>query len=242
MRSTSAADGGVVAADAALALPGELERGGRCLRCERGGTCRSCGQRRRRAWRLVVVEGLSYREAGERMGLTPERVRLLVGQERDHRDLDTVQAELRRDRECARVRGARAPARSGADPRETRRVHRDAADRPRAATRVRAAQERQLSAADRGCRGQPADDRPRPRPARARRLLNHPRARLPHRPARRRALPGTRRPWPRRPAGLGGCLTDSEERAARKSSRCEGAWGRVPGTWASGGPIAAFGR
>ena len=87
MRSTSAADGGVVAADAALALPGELERGGRCLRCERGGTCRSCGQRRRRAWRLVVVEGLSYREAGERMGLTPERVRLLVGQERDHRDL-----------------------------------------------------------------------------------------------------------------------------------------------------------
>ena len=87
MRSTSAADGGVVAADAALALPGEHERGGRCLRCERGGTCRSCGQRRRRAWRLVVVEGLSYREAGERMGLTPERVRLLVGQERDHRDL-----------------------------------------------------------------------------------------------------------------------------------------------------------
>ena len=171
MRSTSAADGGVVAADAPLALLGAR---GRCLRCERGGTCRSCGQRRRRAWRLVVVEGLSYREAGERMGLTPERVGLLVGQERDHRDLERfrlnfvatesvrafVERELQRD--------------PGADPRETRRVHRDAADRPRAATRVRAAQERQLSAADRGCRGQPADDRPRPRPARARRLLNHP--------------------------------------------------------------------
>ena len=118
MRSTSAADGGVVAADAALALPGELERGGRCLRCERGGTCRSCGQRRRRAWRLVVVEGLSYREAGERMGLTPERVRLLVGQERDHRDLERfrlnfvatesvrafVERELQRDPELTHAK------------------------------------------------------------------------------------------------------------------------------------------
>jgi transposase len=118
MRSTSGADGGVVAADAPLALPGELERGGRCLRCERGGTCRSCGQRRRRAWRLVVVEGLSDREAGERMGLTLERVRLLVGQERDHRDLERfrlnfvatenvrafVERELQRDPELTHAK------------------------------------------------------------------------------------------------------------------------------------------
>ena len=189
MRSTSAADGGVVAADAALALPGELERGGRCLRCERGGTCRSCGQRRRRAWRLAVVEGLSYREAGERMGLTPERVRLLVGQERDHRDLKRfrlnfvatesvrafVERELQRDQELTHAKLAEFIGMRQIDL------------------------ERQL-----GRGGQPADDRPRPRPARARRLLNHPRARLPHRPARRRALPGTRRPWPRRPAGSAG--------------------------------------
>ena len=87
MRSSSVPGGVALAADAPLASRGEFESPGRCLRCERGGTCRSCGQRRRLVWRLVVVEGLSLGQAGERMGLTPERVRLLVAQERDHRDL-----------------------------------------------------------------------------------------------------------------------------------------------------------
>jgi hypothetical protein len=58
-----------------------------CWRCNGGGTCASCAQRRKRAWRLVTVEGLSHEEAAARMRLTPEQVRLLVAQERDRQDL-----------------------------------------------------------------------------------------------------------------------------------------------------------
>jgi len=87
MRSPSIVRAGALAAEAPLASLGNGERSGKCSCCERAGTCRSCGQRRRRAWRLVAVDALSYAEAAERMGLTPERVRLLVAQERDHRDL-----------------------------------------------------------------------------------------------------------------------------------------------------------
>ena len=58
-----------------------------CSRCNGGGTCASCAQRRKRAWRLVIVEGLSHEEAAARMRLTPEQVRLLVAQERDRQDL-----------------------------------------------------------------------------------------------------------------------------------------------------------
>ena len=58
-----------------------------CPRCEGGGTCASCAQRRKHAWRLVTVTGLSHEETAMRMRLTPERVRMLVEQERDRRDL-----------------------------------------------------------------------------------------------------------------------------------------------------------
>ena len=58
-----------------------------CSRCDGGGTCASCAQRRKRAWRLVAVAGLSYEEAAARMQLTPEQMRLLVSQERDRQDL-----------------------------------------------------------------------------------------------------------------------------------------------------------
>ena len=58
-----------------------------CSRCNGGGTCASCAQRRKRAWRLVAVAGLSYEEAAARMQLTPEQMRLLVSQERDRQDL-----------------------------------------------------------------------------------------------------------------------------------------------------------
>ena len=60
---------------------------GTCLRCNGGGKCASCAQRRKRAWRLVTVEGLSHEDAAARMRLTPEQVRLLVAQERDRQDL-----------------------------------------------------------------------------------------------------------------------------------------------------------
>jgi hypothetical protein len=59
-----------------------------CARCAGQGTCRSCAQRRKHAWRLVAIDSLSYQQAAERMHLTPGRVRLLVAQERDHRDLE----------------------------------------------------------------------------------------------------------------------------------------------------------
>ena len=58
-----------------------------CSRCSGGGTCASCAQRRKRAWRLVAVADLSYEEAAARMQLTPEQMRLLVSQERDRQDL-----------------------------------------------------------------------------------------------------------------------------------------------------------
>jgi hypothetical protein len=58
-----------------------------CPRCSGAGTCASCGQRRKRAWRLVTVNGLSYEETAIRMRLTPGQVDLLVAQERDRREL-----------------------------------------------------------------------------------------------------------------------------------------------------------
>ena len=58
-----------------------------CSRCNGGGTCASCAQRRKRAWRLASVKGLSYEEVAAQMRLTPEQVRLLVAQERDRQDL-----------------------------------------------------------------------------------------------------------------------------------------------------------
>lgn len=59
-----------------------------CPRCDGAGTCASCGQRRKCAWRLVTINGLSYEETAIRMRLTPARVRLLVAQERDRQDLE----------------------------------------------------------------------------------------------------------------------------------------------------------
>lgn len=77
--------------------------------CEGRGTCRSCAQRRKHAWRLVTVDGLSDNQAAKRMRLTPGRVRLLVAQECDRRDLqqyrldmiaaDRVRAFLEREQE-----------------------------------------------------------------------------------------------------------------------------------------------
>lgn len=58
-----------------------------CSRCHGGGTCASCAQRRKRAWRLVTIQGLSYEDAAVRMRLTPEQMRVLVVQERDRQDL-----------------------------------------------------------------------------------------------------------------------------------------------------------
>lgn len=57
-----------------------------CERCD-DGTCRSCAQRRRHAWKLVCTQGLSVAATARRMGLTEGRVRLLVAQERERRDL-----------------------------------------------------------------------------------------------------------------------------------------------------------
>ena len=65
-----------------------------CPRCADGGTCRSCAQRRKHAWRLVEQRGLSYERAATRMRLTPAQVRLLVLRERDHQDLKRFKVDL----------------------------------------------------------------------------------------------------------------------------------------------------
>ena len=65
-----------------------------CSRCADGGTCRSCAQRRKQAWRLVEQRGLSYGRAAARMRLTPAQVRLLVFRERDHQDLQRFKLDL----------------------------------------------------------------------------------------------------------------------------------------------------
>ena len=65
-----------------------------CSRCADGGTCRSCAQRRKHAWRLVEERGLSYELAAARMRLTPAQVRLLVLRERDHQDLQRFKLDL----------------------------------------------------------------------------------------------------------------------------------------------------
>ena len=72
---------------------GDPRRSG-CPRCADGGTCRSCAQRRKHAWRLVEQRGLSYELAAARMRLTPAQVRLLVLRERDHQDLQRFKLDL----------------------------------------------------------------------------------------------------------------------------------------------------
>ena len=72
---------------------GDPPRSG-CSRCADGGTCRSCAQRRKHAWRLVEERGLTYASAAARMRLTPAQVRLLVFRERDHQDLQRFRLDL----------------------------------------------------------------------------------------------------------------------------------------------------
>jgi hypothetical protein len=61
--------------------------GGLCPRCGGMASCRSCVQRRARAWRLVDVDGLSVEDAAGRMGLPAGRVRRLVALQRDALEL-----------------------------------------------------------------------------------------------------------------------------------------------------------
>ena len=62
---------------------------GSCPRCDRTGrTCPSCTQRRRVAWRLVDEQKQTIQQAAAKLGLPPARVRELVENERDRRELD----------------------------------------------------------------------------------------------------------------------------------------------------------
>ena len=65
-----------------------------CPRCADGGTCRSCAQRRKHAWRLVEQRGLSFERVAARMRLTPGQVRLLVFRERDYQELKRFRLDL----------------------------------------------------------------------------------------------------------------------------------------------------
>jgi hypothetical protein len=62
-----------------------------CERCATTGrTCPSCVQRRRYAWSLVTEQGQPFETAGQIMGLEPDRVRELVAEESDQRELHSL--------------------------------------------------------------------------------------------------------------------------------------------------------
>ena len=101
--------------------PASAGTSGWCVRCQ-DGTCRSCAQLRRHAWKLVTVEGLEVEVVAARMGVTGGRVRVLVTQEDERRELQRyrgnqvpvervralVELELERNPELTRALLARS--------------------------------------------------------------------------------------------------------------------------------------
>lgn len=73
----------------ALDLVGEW-----CKRCaDSGRTCASCVQRRRYAWSLVTGRGETFETAGWIMNLESGRVRELVAEESDRRELNSLRCD-----------------------------------------------------------------------------------------------------------------------------------------------------
>jgi hypothetical protein len=72
--------------------------------CAGAGTCPSCAQRRKHAGRLTTQHGLSYEEAAQRIGLTPQQVSLLADMERDRLHLKQYKLAMN---PTERVRGVR---------------------------------------------------------------------------------------------------------------------------------------
>jgi len=65
-----------------------------CRPCEESGrTCASCVQRRRYAWSLVTERGETFETASGIMSLQPGRVRELVAEERDRRELNSLRCD-----------------------------------------------------------------------------------------------------------------------------------------------------
>ena len=65
-----------------------------CERCaETGRTCASCVQRRRYAWSLVTERSETFETAGRIMELEPDRVRELVAEETDRRELNSLRCK-----------------------------------------------------------------------------------------------------------------------------------------------------
>lgn len=101
--------------------PASAGSSGWCMRCQ-DGTCRSCAQRRRHAWKLVTVDGLEVEVVAGQMGVTAGRVRVLVAQENERRELQRyrgnqvpvervralVELELERNPELTRALLARS--------------------------------------------------------------------------------------------------------------------------------------
>lgn len=67
---------------------------GACARCsETGRTCPSCVQRRRYAWSLVRERGETLETAARIMKLAPERLRQLLEEEDDRRELESFRCD-----------------------------------------------------------------------------------------------------------------------------------------------------
>jgi plasmid maintenance system antidote protein VapI len=73
-----------------MATVTSLNRGSEsCPRCDQfRHTCPSCTQRRRVAWRLVDQQNHTIQQAAGKLGLPSARVRELVEEERDRRELE----------------------------------------------------------------------------------------------------------------------------------------------------------
>ena len=77
--------------DVAPQLAPTVKACARCLAC--GRACPSCVQRRRYAWTLVNERGETFEAVAAIMKLAPERVRELVDEEADRRELRSLRCD-----------------------------------------------------------------------------------------------------------------------------------------------------
>ncbi len=85
-----------------------------CARCNQiGRACASCTQRRRVAWRLVDQQGQTIKQAAATLNTPPARIRALVDQERDRRELEKYRLDSIPRHASSRLPRARARARAG---------------------------------------------------------------------------------------------------------------------------------
>jgi len=104
-----------------------------CARCNQlGRACASCTQRRRVAWRLVDQQGQTIEQAAATLNTPPVRIRALVDQERDRRELEKYRLDsipVKRARDFLEHELAREPGLTRAEVADRMGIHRADFDR-----------------------------------------------------------------------------------------------------------------